>query len=360
MKTGPDRKRMSHILVLTHASLAEQPYGGAQRVTALLDAIGEPALLCQPGRSHPRHEVWSYPRDFGKKKFLINWGIFNFYWPSNAQRVRDALARRQIAAAVLTSIWNYHPLRDTPGLPKVLDAQNVEARAIGERFGHHHPFTRMVHAHEARVLQAMDRVCACSEVDRELFVDSYGLDPAHVSVVPNGVHLRPAADAHLPAELPNEWNERLGAATVLFFMGKLDYQPNRAALQFMSDSLLPELERRAPGRFKILVCGDPHPPGSFHHAMLFAGRVPTLTPYLQRRTSVSPHWLPGLVLVSRFSNIWRRRRRWFQLRRGQKGWRASPGPIYWSPNYATSPPPCSRLLMTVSVLPRSGAPVARW
>ena len=261
MKTGPDRKRMSHILVLTHASLAEQPYGGAQRVTALLDAIGEPALLCQPGRSHPRHEVWSYPRDFGKKKFLINWGIFNFYWPSNAQRVRDALARRQIAAAVLTSIWNYHPLRDTPGLPKVLDAQNVEARAIGERFGHHHPFTRMVHAHEARVLQAMDRVCACSEVDRELFVDSYGLDPAHVSVVPNGVHLRPAADAHLPAELPNEWNERLGAATVLFFMGKLDYQPNRAALQFMSDSLLPELERRAPGRFKILVCGDPHPPG---------------------------------------------------------------------------------------------------
>ena len=65
-------------------------------------------------------------------------------------------------------------------------------------------------------------------------------------------------------------------------MGKLDYQPNRQALEFTSRSLMPELERTAPGRFKTLICGGPVPSGSFHHSMVFAGIVPSPVPYMHR------------------------------------------------------------------------------
>ena len=57
---------------------------------------------------------------------------------------------------------------------------------------------------------------------------------------------------------------------------------NQQALAFMSNRLAPALEKAAPGRFCILVCGGPVPRGAFHPLMVFAGRVPTLAPYLRR------------------------------------------------------------------------------
>ena len=66
-------------------------------------------------------------------------------------------------------------------------------------------------------------------------------------------------------------------------MGKLDYQPNAAALAFLTGTLMPALEQRAPGRFKLLVTGGPVPQGDPSPCTVFAGRVEDarLTAYLQ-------------------------------------------------------------------------------
>ena len=203
---------MPPVLVLTYHNVCEQDYGGVRRINALLDAIGTSALLCQPRTHHAKHETAPYPQDFGRRKRFINWGLFNLYWPSNLEVVRRILDQQPITAAVLTSIWSYHPLRNVHGLPKVLDAQNVDVQVIRERFGPAHPFTRIVRAHEARVLDAMDHVFACSETDRDVFISSYGLDPGRISVVPNGVDLDLATDTHSTCAFPQEWEERLPSA----------------------------------------------------------------------------------------------------------------------------------------------------
>jgi glycosyltransferase involved in cell wall biosynthesis len=273
--------RMQKALILSYANLSRPVTGGARRVNELLKALGDTAFLIQPPPSHPTCESVLFPTDFGRHKVGINWGIFNLFWPRNRSVARRVIAERKPAVIVLTSIWNHPPL-GRAGMPLLLDAQNVEAVAIGERFGRNHPFTRIVNAYERKVARRAQHLFVCSGNDRDLFMSLYGIPESRITVVPNGAELEPepvSADAEREARV---FLDAMGDCSVLFFMGKLDYQPNAEALRFMSDTLMPALEREAPGRFKLLVCGGPVPRESFDRSMIFTGRVPSLTPYLRR------------------------------------------------------------------------------
>jgi glycosyltransferase involved in cell wall biosynthesis len=272
---------MQKALILSYANLSQQVTGGARRVNELLKALGDTALLIQPPPSHPTCESVLFPTDFGRHKVGINWGIFNLFWPRNRGVARQVIADRKPAVVILTSIWNHPPLGGVE-VPLLFDAQNVEAVAIGERFGQNHPFTRIVSAYERKIARRVQHIFVCSGNDREMFVSLYGIPESRITVVPNGVELEPEpvdADAEREARV---FLDALGDCTVLFFMGKLDYQPNAEALRFMSDTMLPALEREAPGRFKLLVCGGPVPREGFDRAMIFTGRVPSLVPFLRR------------------------------------------------------------------------------
>ncbi len=275
---------MASALVLSYWDLNEAASGGSVRIHALLNVLGRRTILVQPRVHHPTYDTVPFPRDLGQRKIGINWGIFNFQTPSTRRIVRGMIDAHQPAVIVLTSIWNEPPLRTGPRLPMVLDAHDVNATAIAERFGAHHPFTRLVQAQEARAVHRVDHVFACSDPDREQFIRLYSLPESKVSVVPNGVDVA-AFDSVSPSTEPDAfWKENIGDATALFFMGKLDYQPNVAALAFLNEGLMPELEERAPGRYKLLVSGGPVPPGDYFPAVKFAGRLPTdqLRQYVKR------------------------------------------------------------------------------
>ncbi len=269
-------------LVLSYWNLNNPMFGGGRRVEALLATLGKSVLLCQPGAPHPTYESVTYRVDFGRRKRGINWGIFNFFWGENAALARQLARERAPAVVVHTSIWTYFPFRRTRGVPMVLDAHDVLAVAIAERYGEGHPFTRTVRAWERRVVRSMDHVFACSARDRDTFRTMYGLPEDKVSAVPNGVDLR---EFDSPADLASAdpaVHGKLAGAVVLYFVGKLDYQPNRQGLQFLNAALMSELDRRCPGRFKLLVCGGPVPVAPYHKSIVFAGRVPSTLPYLRR------------------------------------------------------------------------------
>ncbi len=270
------------MLVLSTWNLNAPSFGGARRIQALLDLLGPRVMLCQPAPEHPRIACQTYRPDLGRRKLGINWGIFNFLVPSTAALVRRRLARRPPTLVVVTSIWAYLPLRRARGLPVVLDAHDVLATAVGERFGERHPFARLVASWERSVVRRVDHVFACSELDRRQFVERYGAAPDRVTTVPNGVDMVLWRGAGGDGAIDADCESRLGDATVLFFMGKLDYQPNREALRYLAETLLPELESAAPGRFRLLVCGGPSPAAPPHPAMVFAGRVPDIVPYVRR------------------------------------------------------------------------------
>lgn len=169
-------------------------------------------------------------------------------------------------------MWTWFPLRRFPNIPCVLDAHDVNATAIAERFGTHHPFTRLVRAVERKVVHAVDHLFVCSDRDREQYMLLYGLDGEKITVVPNGVDTS-TFGTDVPETILDQ-EEHLGDSCVLFFMGKLNYQPNAEGLRFLDRTVMPELERKAPGRFKILITGGPVPTERYHPSMIFAGRLP--------------------------------------------------------------------------------------
>ena len=263
-------------LVLSYWNVNRPSTGGLRRVDQLLRALGGRARLLQPGPPHPQLPSFPLPVDFARLRRGtrgLNWGLFDFFWPANVRAVARAVAAARPAIVALTSIWPAAALRD-PRLPALLDTHDVNADAIGARFGERHPFTRLVARQEARALRRADRVCTCSALDRDRLVARYGIDGAKICVVPNGVDTEAVArEAGRP---PAPALERaLGGARVLFFMGKPAYQPNAESLRFLAARVLPELERRAPGRFRLLVCGGDPPPGLDTTGMVFAGSVPT-------------------------------------------------------------------------------------
>lgn len=272
------------IAVLTYYNVNGSWSGGARRINELLGAIGaDRAWLIQPGESHPAYRTDSFHPDFGRRRVGINWGMFNLYWPPTAGVVRNRIVTTPPSCTVLTSIWAWAPFARSgaPG-PMLLDAQNVDAVAIEERFGGRHPFTRMVARREARVLRSVELIFACSEIDRDHFVGRYGISAERVRVVPNGADF-PEEDLLVSRPLDEDVEARLGRARVLLFVGgKLDYPPNAEGLAFIRDRLMPELERRDPGGYRVMVIGTPPPKDDPHPSILYMGRVPSLEPYMRR------------------------------------------------------------------------------
>jgi polysaccharide biosynthesis protein PslH len=280
----PGADRAGPVAVLSYYNVDEACSGGTRRVNELLQAVGaDRAWLVQPRTRHPQFDTLPYAPDFGRRRVGINWGMFNFFWPTTARRIREDVARRKPSCLVLTSMWAWAPFaRAGAPCPVVLDAQNVDAVAIEERFGARHPFARMVARWEARALQAANLVFACSEIDRDHFVRRYGVEPRKILVVPNGASYPEDSEIRrqpLDADLET-W---LGDATALLFVGgKLDYPPNAQGLDFVSERLLPELEKAHPGAYRALVVGAPVPDKARHPSVRCVGRVPSLGPYLRR------------------------------------------------------------------------------
>lgn len=272
------------VMVLSYGDVSVAGSGGHRRVNALLELLGDKALLVQPRVRHPLYETITFSPDFGRRKRGINWGIFNYFWPVTSAKIRRLVSREKPRAIIITHIWCYRPLPKVKNIPVILDAQNVDAVAIEERFGVSHPFSRLVRSWESRVAKRMSHIFVCSPVDGDLFHHRYGVPREKITVVPNAAHVpvnRPVGGDRDLKDVQLE--RRLAGSNVLLFMGgKLDYQPNQQALEFIRMELLPALKKCTGVSFKVLVTGKPLPPGIWPDDIIFAGHVPDVDPFLRR------------------------------------------------------------------------------
>jgi hypothetical protein len=264
---------MRPILVLSVWNLNTYISGGTRRTGELLDAIGDRVLLCQPGDPHPTHKSVRYSPHLGRRRIGINWGIFNFLWPTTRRLVRRLIKEEKPELIVLTSIWNYLALGEYTDIPMILDSHDVNATAIAERFGQNHPFTKMVRSWEKKTALRMDHITVCSDIDRQSFIDMYGVPAERITVAPNGVTTNKPGNPNKDQLTPS-LEEKLGDSTTLLFLGNMTYQPNQIALKFLNDKVMPELNKKKPNAFKLLACGGPIPSGAHHPSIIFTGRLP--------------------------------------------------------------------------------------
>jgi glycosyltransferase involved in cell wall biosynthesis len=264
---------MPCVAVLTYLDISEPNAGSPRRTNALLEAVQGTPILVQPRVHHPEFLTAPYPVDLGRKKIGINWGIFNLQWPANA-RVARAIIQNQIPEFIVCStLWTVLAVRKFRHIPILLDAHNVDAVYMEEQYGARHPFTRLVQRYEKKALEHVRHVFACSETDREEFIRRYALDPGMVSVVPNGVDTS-AFEGPAPPSPPDAyWQDRIGDAATLFFMGKLDYGPNREALEFIRSDLVPATRTGISQDVKIVIVGAPVSEESYPPEMIFTGRI---------------------------------------------------------------------------------------
>ena len=272
---------MNKILITSYCNINQAVNGRSRRMKALLQTFEKKQILCEPAPEHETFKSKTYRYDFGKKKIGINWGIFNFFFPLTKAFLNKLICSEKPKVIIMTSIWDFHPIKKLT-IPKILDAHNVDATAIEERFGQNHFFSKLVANAEKKALDGSTHICCCSADDKDNFVKKYNISPDKISVVPNGVDLDEFTNINI--NIPENWQKELEGYKVLLFMGKLDYQPNKEAIKFINEVIAPELDEAHPDSFKIVICGGPIPPNaeSFHKLIHFVGRVEEVVPWMRR------------------------------------------------------------------------------
>ena len=179
--------------------------------------------------------------------------------PYGVARFRSEIMRRRLAGHIQTGVSDLiftetsYSLINFPvshNIPVVLDNHNVECvlfeRYIRQAQSPLHRAYAKIESHRMRrwdqaACMRASLVLACSGHDRDLLRD---LCPGvHCAVVPNTIDTasyRSAADS--------------GEPVVLYTGAGMDWYPNRDAVQFFADEILPSVRRRVPGA-RFLVAG---------------------------------------------------------------------------------------------------------
>lgn len=171
-------------------------------------------------------------------------------------------------------------------VPIVLNCHNVE-HLIFQRYSRIEKnfFKRSYARVEAHLIRGAERhswrraaiAMVCSNVDRETLHHLYGNLP--IFVVPNAVD----TDSYRP-------DESSSSQALLLFQGGMDWYPNRDAVEFFAQSILPLVRAEFPS-IGFIVAGR-NPPVHFveehgtKHGIEFTGTVPDMRPYLSAATVV--------------------------------------------------------------------------
>lgn len=211
--------------------------------------------------------------------------------PYAVERFRSTLMGAKIAQRLKESSFDLifcdslYALVNVPrcDIPIALNCHNVE-HLIPQRYAElERNHAKKLYARiESRLLREAERgacrraafAMACSENDRDLFIHLRPGLPTFV--VPNAVETEAYCSAADSA------NQTTGS--VVLFQGGMDWYPNRDAVEFFAESILPLIRGKCPD-VKFVVAGR-NPPAylieKFRNApdIEFTGTVPDMLPYL--------------------------------------------------------------------------------
>lgn len=197
-------------------------------------------------------EVVTVPSPGGHSPIRLLLGLLTptpvYVWNMRSRRFRQEFTRLVEAGkpdtvvAELTYLYPY--LRDLPApVRRVIDTHNIDSVVL-ERYSRTLPgrlrrlyaglTARKLRKYESHVFADADRVWVCSEQEERL---ARQIAPgAAVATIPNGV------DTDVFAPVPDVDPD----PRRLLFFGRMDYEPNRDAIQFFADDILPALRSRDP------------------------------------------------------------------------------------------------------------------
>ena len=221
----------------------------------------ELARVCRRTLTVPHQAAnWSQNSNVaGRLRSLFSpepYGVTRFRSPLIAQRIQACLAEERYDALVSSPFSLVNVPRGL-GVPLILDAHNVEHLLLKRYLDGERNPVRWAYAWlEWRKLAAWEADCvsraclltACSEVDRATMCRMCPSTPG--AIIPNVV------------DIENYATGQEGEPGRLLYTGVLDWLPNRNAVEFFIEDILPELRKLCTGfRFTVPYCDHAPPAG---------------------------------------------------------------------------------------------------
>jgi glycosyltransferase involved in cell wall biosynthesis len=156
---------------------------------------------------------------------------------------------------------------------------NVEFQRIAKTYGPPPEGVEFLKRYEVSLCNMADYVIAVSDQDRA-DLERSGVMSDKITVIPHGVNLRgfDRCDDTTRRLIRRQYS--IGESEcVLMFHGIYTYRPNRDAVDFLADFVLPAINER--GHFpKCLAVGKHPPPTSRHRDLIFTGVVDNVAAYV--------------------------------------------------------------------------------
>ncbi len=232
---------------------------------------------------HRRTTLPRYARNIGRALRFVP-PLVDRFSEASIRRALVPLLKKQADWVWLEHLWLAPYVASIgAGAVKVLDVHNIESDFYGQiRRASHNPLDRLgyyvfeqaARRIERRFLASFERILAVSEEDRRLLARD--CPPEKIFVVPNAVNLPPLSEGKDSRDY------------TLYFAGRLDYLPNREAVQWFYSRVWPLIRSRLPEAKWCIVGAHPEVLGpkvrQDGHVVL-VGLVDKTEPFL-RRTSL--------------------------------------------------------------------------
>jgi len=138
------------------------------------------------------------------------------------------------------------------GVPWFIRSHNIEAerfRSIGKIWW---PLMRLF---EKYIMRKANGIFFITQEDADWAKQHYGIQAEKCHFIPHGTHLTsiPATNTNSKTHIAEE-NDIPTDVPWLYFLGALDYEPNRQAVEYMLNDILPRLDAKG-FRYRLLIAG---------------------------------------------------------------------------------------------------------
>ncbi|ACL01722.1 glycosyl transferase group 1 [Desulfatibacillum aliphaticivorans] len=251
------------ILISDTAPLYPPMWGGPKRIWGLFSNLTHKYDIIYVGVDTGQYELVKgieASEDFFEKRFSmpesyykywlpiyerlfknLNFDPYTYFFIDNAKHYVDALESQPADAIVCSHPWSWNTLKYRTDSPVIYDAHNCEytlMRSLAEGNLFKPILTHKTKVLEGDLCRRAKVILACSEEDKQAFVDVYKLDPGKISIVENGTDIPPLPSLKERVAA----REELGYARqpVVLFVGAY-YKPNIQAVDFIVNRLAPKL-----------------------------------------------------------------------------------------------------------------------
>ena len=171
------------------------------------------------------------------------------------------------------SIYPLYIIKKLYNIPLIITEHNVEgllAKNVSNIYSSYLIFLEKI------FLKKCDHVVCVSEIDKNIFISSFGVPKEKISVIPNGVDTMEfrKKDKSESRQLIGEDKE----IPIVLFMGALSYYPNTDAVKIIKRIILPNVRKEIPD-VKFIIVGKGHAPQKSRD-LIFTGLVNDVVPYI--------------------------------------------------------------------------------